>query len=303
MKRITYISFFTLLLVLTPQLLSAQEAEGVSAEQLLWFIMFTIILVAMICLMLSITIYYLIIQKKAPATSTSEVTQAVKASRFSWANIKKRLTDAVPVEKEHTIDMGHEYDGIRELDNNLPPWWKYGFYISIVYAVFYMYYFHFSGSEWSSKKEYEEQMAQAEIEKQEYLQKVANLVDENSVVMVNETARLQKGQQIYMELCVACHGPEGQGGVGPNLTDAYWIHGGSIQDVFKTIKYGVPQNGMIAWQAQIPPKDMQDLSSYILSLQGTNPPNPKEAQGELYVPENEEAPADSVTNDIAMVKP
>ncbi len=302
MKRLIYISAITISAITSPfQLVAQSSAEHISASQMLWFLVFTLVFVALICLMLSITIYFLIIKKRVAATSAA--VQETSKPLFNWSRLTKKLTDAVPVEQEHTIDMGHDYDGIRELDNNLPPWWKYGFYISIAYAIGYIYYFHFSGSNWSSNMEYEQQVAKAEAQREEYLQKVANLVDENTVVIVEDAANLDNGQQIYMELCVACHGPEGQGGVGPNLTDAYWLHGGSVQDVFKTIKYGVPQKGMIAWQAQIKPKDMQDLTSFILTLQGTNPPNPKEAQGELYEPSEEDStPSDSVINDIAMIR-
>ena len=79
-----------------------------------------------------------------------------------------------------------------------------------------------------------------------------------------------------------CHGQKGEGLVGPNFADEYWIHGGGIKNVFKVIKYGVPDKGMIAWQAQLKPADMQKVGSYILTLQGTNPPNPKAPQGTIW---------------------
>ncbi|MEM8900337.1 MAG: c-type cytochrome, partial [Bacteroidota bacterium] len=165
-------------------------------------------------------------------------------------------------------------------------------------AIIYMFIFHFSGEGWSSIKEYEDEMAAAEIEKQEYLKTVANLVDESNVSLVAEAGRIANGAEIYLAKCAVCHGQQGQGGVGPNLTDEYWLHGGDVKDVFKTIKYGVPQKGMISWKAEIKPKDMQDVSSFILSMQGTNPPNPKAPEGEKHVPA--EAPADSVSTDLAV---
>ncbi|MBX2814502.1 MAG: c-type cytochrome [Saprospiraceae bacterium] len=213
-----------------------------------------------------------------------------------WDRIKGLLSDAVPVEKEKDILFDHTYDGIQELDNNLPPWWLYGFYGTIVIAVLYMGYYHVLGYGPSSLEEYEAEVALAEEQVQEFLSKQANLVDENSVALLTDQAALESGQLLFNVNCVACHLESGgsmPGGVGPNLTDEYWLHGGSLSDVFKTIKYGVPEKGMISWQGQLRPRQMQEVASYIMSLQGTNPANAKEPQGELYVPEATEAAADS----------
>ena len=214
-----------------------------------------------------------------------------------WKYLNSILTDNVPIEKETDILLDHNYDGIRELDNNLPPWWVYGFYLTIAIAVVYMLYFHVFNYGPSSQEEYEIEMAEAEKAVEEYLATQANLVDETNVTLLTDEAALTRGQEIFQVNCIACHLEHGGGGpmsVGPNLTDEYWLHGGSIQDVFTTIKYGVPEKGMISWQSQLRPGEMADVASYILSLQGTNPPNAKEPQGELYVPvETTEVPADS----------
>ncbi|MGA0233687.1 MAG: c-type cytochrome, partial [Saprospiraceae bacterium] len=119
--------------------------------------------------------------------------------------------------------------------------------------------------------------------------KQANLVDETNVSLLTDEESLAGGKEIFTTLCAACHLDHGGGAlnsVGPNLTDKYWLHGGSIVDVFSTIKYGVPDKGMISWRTQIRPADMQKVASYVLSLQGTNPLGAKEAQGELYEPES-----------------
>ena len=102
------------------------------------------------------------------------------------------------------------------------------------------------------------------------------------MTIVSESSLVAEGELIFKNSCAACHGQLGEGGVGPNFTDDYWIHGGGIKDLFKTIKYGVPEKGMISWQSQLKPGDMQNVASYILSLRGTNPPNQKEAQGALW---------------------
>ena len=208
--------------------------------------------------------------------------------------IMHALTDAVPIDEEGEIMLDHNYDGIRELDNSLPPWWKYGFYISIVFAVIYLYRFHVSESAPLSAEEYTIAMAEAQEEVDAFLASQANRVDENSVVALTDASRLAKGQEVFKANCVACHGEAGQGlnGLGPNFTDEYWLHGGGIKNVFSTIKYGVPQKGMISWQDQLSPSQMQDVASYILTLQGTNPPNAREPQGEIWV---EPAEGDSAT--------
>tara|TARA_R110002050_G_scaffold262683_1_gene402926 strand:- start:1478 stop:2434 length:957 start_codon:yes stop_codon:yes gene_type:complete len=206
-----------------------------------------------------------------------------------------KLTDAVPVENEEEVATDHVYDGIMELDNNLPPWWKAGFYLSIVFAVIYLLRFHVFQSAPLSEEAFKIEMAEAEIAKAEYLKTAANLVDESSVTVLTEDSRLAEGGKIFAKNCAVCHANDGGGGVGPNLTDNYWIHGGDIKAIFSTIKYGVPAKGMISWKDQLNAGEMQEVASYILSLVGTSPANPKEPQGDLTKPSLEEnaAPADS----------
>ncbi len=207
--------------------------------------------------------------------------ETVKKPRENLFNkLYDRLTKVVPVEKEEDILFDHEYDGIRELDNSLPPWWVYMFYLSIGFAVVYMGYYHFSDMGMSSAEQYEQEMEQAEERIQAYLARQSSQVDETNVEMIEDEGELAMGKTIFEANCVACHGMMGEGGVGPNLTDEYWIHGGSIKDVFKVVKYGVPEKGMISWKAQLRPKDMHQVSAYIMTLVGTNPPNAKEPQGE-----------------------
>lgn len=213
-----------------------------------------------------------------------------KPKESFWKQQYKRWTASVPLEKEEDILMDHNYDGIRELDNSLPPWWVALFYISIAFAVVYMTYYHFAGIGISSQEQYEQEMDQAQEAIAVYLSRQANLVDETNVEALTDENEIALGKSIYDVNCVACHGALGEGGVGPNFADQYWIHGGDIKDLFRTIKYGVPEKGMISWQSQLRPSEMQRVASYILTFQGTNPPNAKEPQGELYV-RNEEGDA------------
>lgn len=199
-----------------------------------------------------------------------------------WSKQYDRWTNAVPVAQEHDVMLDHDYDGIRELDNSLPPWWIAMFYISIVVAVVYFGYYHVMDYGHLSGEAYEKEMAAAEQQIKRYLASQANTVDETNVTMLEDIDAIAIGQTTYNANCAACHGTMGEGGVGPNLTDPYWLHGGDIKDVFKTIKYGVPEKGMIAWKSQLRPVEIHQIASYIMTLHGTAPPNAKDPQGELY---------------------
>ncbi|GAB5550566.1 MAG: cbb3-type cytochrome c oxidase N-terminal domain-containing protein [Saprospiraceae bacterium] len=217
-----------------------------------------------------------------------------------WRRLYKRWTNVVPVEKEQDIMFDHAFDGIRELDNSLPPWWVGMFYMTIVFAIGYFSYYEVLGYGQSQAEEYVAKMEAADEQVQTYLASQANLVDETNVEALTDESQLALGQSIFNANCLACHGAFGEGGVGPNMTDEYWIHGGDIKDIFKTIKYGVPEKGMIAWKSQLRASEMHQVASYILTMQGTNPPNQKAAEGELYRPveSNTEAQDTSIENSV-----
>lgn len=213
----------------------------------------------------------------------------------------EKLNASVAVEEEEDIMLDHNYDGIRELDNNLPPWWKYGFYLTIVFAVIYLIHFHVTKTGKLQTAEYEDQLAQAKSDMEEFSKKAANLVDENNATLLIDAASIASGKAIYLDNCGACHGRAGEGGVGPNLTDDYWIHSGGIKDIFKTIKYGYPEKGMKAWQQDLGTKQIHEVASFIKSLRGTNPPNGKEQQGELYKEENNSDSTKTISIDSTQV--
>lgn len=199
-----------------------------------------------------------------------------------WRRLWNRLNDSVPVAHEETVMTDHAYDGIRELDNKLPPWWLYGFYITIIFAVVYLLNYHVFKYSPLQEEAYEAEMKQAEEQVATYLASLDNLIDETSVTFAEDDADLAAGKNTFVSKCAACHGQNGEGGVGPNLTDKYWLHGGDIKSIFKTIKYGVPSKGMISWESQLIPKEIQQVASYIYTLEGTEPANPKDPQGELF---------------------
>ncbi len=200
-----------------------------------------------------------------------------KGSFRLWWN---RLNRFKPVEQEADLELDHEYDGIRELDNRLPPWWLYGFYITIVIGVIYLWRYHVAYSAPLSEKEYEISVKKADADVKAYLAKKGETVDENTVVASKDPQELAEGKKIYTASCVACHKADGGGMVGPNLTDDYWLHGGDIKSIFKTIKYGV--NAMPQWQTSYSNKQIAQVSSYILSLHGTHPPDAKEEEGQFH---------------------
>lgn len=213
--------------------------------------------------------------------------------RVSWWT---KINSFKPIEQEADIELDHNYDGIRELDNRLPPWWLYGFYVTIIFAAIYMWRYHVSETAPLAEEELKIAMQQAEIEKAEYLKKSANNIDENSVKLITDATELAAGRKIFEMNCTACHGPNGEGTVGPNLTDEYWLHGGSVSDVFKSVKYGWPDKGMRSWKDDFSPKQIAQLTSYIKSLEGSKPANGKPAEGTIYT---EGGSAKDSTNSVA----
>lgn len=196
-----------------------------------------------------------------------------------WTNFRG-LGVSLSDEKKILIE-GHDYDGIQELDNGMPPWLQSLFIGTVIIAIVYSAYY-FSGLGDLQLAELDKEIAVAETAKKEYMEKVGASMDENTVTMLKADAEVAQGKTIFQEKCIACHGPDGGGSVGPNLTDAYWLHGGTIKNIFKVIKYGVPEKGMISWEKQLSPTDIQKVASYVLSLKGTKPASPKEPQGELF---------------------
>ena len=207
-----------------------------------------------------------------------------------------RVFSLKPMSEEHSLLLNHEFDGIRELNNPTPQWFMYLFYATMVFAVVYLlnyHVFHFGQLQYD---EYRTEVAIADKEKAAYLGKAANRVDETTVKLSTDVTVLASGKGIFAERCAPCHGGHAQGNVGPNLTDDYWLHGNKINDVFKTIKYGIAAKGMPTWEKQLSPKQIADVASYVKSLHGTNPANPKAPQGEKISETAVAAKADTKTD-------
>lgn len=210
-----------------------------------------------------------------------------------WAKLKDMLNRSVPIEKEKDIMMDHEFDGIRELDNTIPPWFNILFYGTIVIAIIYMLNYHVFKINGLSAEEYNDEMKVATMQREELIRTGA-FINENTVKLMTDDATINEGKAIFTTNCAVCHGPTGGGLIGPNLTDDYWIHGGGLTNVFKTIKYGVPVKGMVSWQNQLNPKQMQAVSNYVLTLKGTNPPNAKQPEGQIYTDSTSVTKTDSL---------
>lgn len=211
-----------------------------------------------------------------PIPKKNPIAEKKKATAF------QRLVKSATVPNEEDVMLDHNYDGIIELDNSLPPWWVKMFYITIIIAVIYMFHYHIFKTGKLQTDEYNSELQIAELEKESFRKLSASNVDETTVTFLNAAEELEQGKTLFISKCSPCHGKNAEGIVGPNLTDEYWMHGGGIKNVFKSIKYGIPQKGMIAWETQMTPIDIQKVASYILSIKGSKPANAKEAQGDLY---------------------
>lgn len=169
--------------------------------------------------------------------------------------------------------LDHEYDGIGELDNKLPRWWVWLFNFSIVFAVLYMIHYHVLGKGKLMAAEYAAEMAVGEKIKQAALARFE--AEMTTLTPSQDAVVLAEGKALYVNLCAPCHREDGGGLVGPNLTDDYWIHGGDFKDTLRIIYNGVPEKGMITWKTMLKPREMHAAASYIYTLRGSNPPNPK----------------------------
>ncbi|MDE3125015.1 MAG: c-type cytochrome [Bacteroidota bacterium] len=252
-----------------------------------------VVLLELLILLLLIYNIKFLLRKQPTSVAEKELvlqsTKKTNAFKNWWANINRFK----PIKEEAEIDLGHDYDGIRELDNRLPPWWLYGFYASIIFAGIYLVRYHVLHSAPLSKEELQISLAKAEAEKAAYLKESKANVDENTVTYLTDPNDLAAGKQIFTTTCAACHLADGGGLVGPNLTDNYWLHGCSIQDIFKSIKYGWPEKGMKSWKDDYSPLQIQQIASYVKSLHGTKPKTPKDPQGTLCNDNSKETNANS----------
>lgn len=275
-----------LAIVLANATMETGEQSIFEAYPIFWLILGVILLIG-IAIEVSVaalerTLY---LSLKPDARVKYENALAVKnQNRFAWIReAYDKLLDKKPIEKEEEIILDHNYDGIKELDNNLPPWWLYGFYASIIFAGIYLARYHiFDGA--TQKEEYLVEVAEAKAAVEEYKKNAKGLVDANTVEILTGEEDINAGKAIFSGNCAACHKIDGGGGIGPNLTDSYWILGGGIKNVFNTISEGGRAGkGMVAWKTDLKPDEIAQVASYVLSLHGTTPADPKDPEGEIWI--------------------
>jgi len=288
MKRSIYT--ISLLILSIPAFAEEKAAERLGSGNIYQDLLF-ISLASLIFLLLLVSLVLLKAFKgisKELLNPTPLVNEPVKVLEFEeWLALKNsapsiwnKLLGLKPISEEKELLLEHKFDDISELDNPTPAWFMWLFYASIAIGAAYLFTYHGGGGGKLQEEEYAIEMEEAVAEKAAYLANAANLIDENTVEESKEASVITSGQAIFNSNCIACHGDKGQGVVGPNLTDEYWLHGGKINNVFKTIKYGIPDKGMISWEKTLSPKQISEVANYIKSLKGTNPANPKAPQGE-----------------------
>jgi cytochrome c oxidase cbb3-type subunit 3 len=205
-----------------------------------------------------------------------------------WQRLVKKLTKANELGQEEEVMTDHDYDGIRELDNVLPPWWLAGFYITIAIGIFY-YIMVLAFGKYKQADEYAAEVAQGKAAVEQYKKDNPELFDDANLVALTDAASIKKGGELFAtKTCTACHLADAGGSIGPNLTDEYWILGGGFKNIMNTLaKGGRPGKGMIAWESTLSQLERQQLASYILSIQGTSPAAPKAPEGEVWTGDEE----------------
>ncbi|RZF61276.1 cbb3-type cytochrome c oxidase N-terminal domain-containing protein [Sphingobacterium corticibacterium] len=264
-----------------------------------------ILIVALIVVMIALLASALVVNKAMKSIINLTMPQLAaeqqvkKVKKINWQAIVSKLLSLRPIEEEKDLEIEHEYDGIKELDNPVPAWFNALFYSTITFGVVYLLVYHVFGWGPNQDQEYQREMALAEKAKQEFLAQSANLIDESTIEIDATGTLAASGKAIYMSNCAVCHGNAGEGGIGPNLTDEYWLHGGDIKDVFTVVKYGVPEKGMVPWEQTLTPGQIAEVSNYIITLAGTNPPNPKDPQGEKVAPKTNNETTDASAEQVA----
>ncbi len=264
--------------------ISAQTADAASAES---GIGLSGILIAVNAVLLLFVIFLL--------GSLSAAIQKLRAANQGKEQISwwEKFAALKSEKSEAELILDEDFDGISELDNPTPPWYNFIFYITIGVAFLYILNYHVLKIGKLQADEYTIAVDESKVAVDAYLKKTGNMVDENNVTQLTDKKELADAGVIFKDKCAVCHLADGGGMVGPNLTDKYWIHGGDVKSIFKTIKYGVPAKGMISWQNTFSGKQIQALASYVRSLQGTTPAKAKEPQGDLYNEAAVAAPGDS----------
>lgn len=259
-------------------------------DLLIWALLFTAVSILIVSLLVLKVIRIFIKESISPTRFATEEekeqyrleTEKQKATEKDEPTFWTKIMGLRPVSEEKDIMMEHKFDGIAELDNPTPAWFMVLFYATVIFAVGYMFNYHVFGWGKLQDEEYVIELQQAEDQRIAMLQKPGSggpKINENNIEQSTDKEVILKGEALFKTVCTPCHGEHAEGGVGPNLTDEYWLHGGTVKDIFRTIKHGVPDKGMVAWEKSMNAKQISDITNYILSLKGSNPAGAKAPQG------------------------
>lgn len=279
-QSLAYIIFLILAFIgLTTAFMSYENPFDIYENPLVWTALICFVLVVVLKELLNIVS----LQKAEDLELEKQVIDPASIDKFEWyKKLIKRWTKTKAIEEENEIILDHNYDGIKELDNTLPPWWVYMFYATILFAVVYLVRFHVLDGD-DQATEYSKAVAEARAELEKYKETTPNAFDATKATLLTEESDLKRGKAVFNLNCASCHSKDGGGGIGPNLTDENWILGGGFANVFSTIYNGGRDGkGMVPWGKTLKGEDVQKVASYVLTLQGTTPAAPKKAEGEIW---------------------
>ena len=277
------LSLFIALYALHIALISYENPFDIYENPLVWVILIGIVITVILKEVLNIVA----LEKAEKLELEKQGIDPASVDRYAgWKKFLQRWTRTKAIEEEEEIILDHNYDGIKELDNSLPPWWVWMFYATIVFGVIYLARFHiFDGDNQVTEYNKEVAEAQREIERNRdnSSDKNIKIIDANTATLLTDEVSLNRGKAVYNMNCASCHIKDGGGGIGPNLTDEYWILGGDMKSIFTTISNGGRSGkGMVAWKSVIKSTDIEKVASYVLSMQGTTPQKPKAPQGDIW---------------------
>lgn len=273
-----YIAFVVITFIgLATAFTTYENPFDIYENPLVWLALIGFVLVVVLKEMVNI-----IAQKRAEDLLRERDGVPKEESNAWFKKLMKSWTRSKAMEEENEIILDHNYDGIKELDNTLPPWWLYMFYATIIFGAIYLVRYEVLDGD-DQETEYRKEVAAEEKRMEKYREVTPDAFDESALTILTDESSLKRGKAVFNLNCASCHAADGGGGIGPNLTDKYWILGGGIKNVYNTIKDGGrPGKGMISWKSTLKQIDIQKVGSYILSLEGTSPAKPKKAEGDLW---------------------
>lgn len=175
----------------------------------------------------------------------------------------------------------HSFDGIQEYDNPLPTWWLALFWLTIFASAFYIVYYHFGHGE-SVEGQFNRNMLTVSDMQMKEILKLGPITNQTINGLKGDASKMLAAQALFQGKCGPCHGNLGEGNIGPNLTDEFWLHGALPTQIYRTIMEGVPSKGMLSWKSQLPIGQILTLAAYVDTLKGSTPPNAKAPQGDRF---------------------